>query len=149
MSNKPTGLYTWEQILEAATKANERYGSWMPQLWVDYLNAALHEIPSRLESPLPPAESSEIDEAAFNGGVASRNAGYKIDANNPYSKTAQPLKWHSWRAGYASVRVKCLKCLDTGFVDGIEIDYDAGGNKIAGETCDCRKAPLSSGDSNG
>ena len=50
MSNRPTGLYTWEQILKAAGEANVKFGAWMPQQWIDHLNEALREMPSRPES---------------------------------------------------------------------------------------------------
>lgn len=47
MSNKPNGAFTWEQILQAAGKANVAYGAWMPQQWIDHLNEALREMPSQ------------------------------------------------------------------------------------------------------
>ena len=41
---KPSGRYTWEQILKASARANEMYGQWMPQQWIDALNQALREL---------------------------------------------------------------------------------------------------------
>lgn len=52
MSNRPTGAYTWEQILQASRQANVNYGAFMPQGWIDYLNEALREMPSQPE-PIP------------------------------------------------------------------------------------------------
>ena len=58
MSNKPTGAYTWAQVLEAAAQANLMYGAFMPQGWIDHLNEALREMPSQPE-PLLTRENSD------------------------------------------------------------------------------------------
>lgn len=54
--NKPTGLFSWSQILKAAGAANVKFGAWMPQQWIDHLNEALREMPSTPE-PLSPQHS--------------------------------------------------------------------------------------------
>lgn len=51
--------------------------------------------------PVEQYEAGEdaFDEAAFNMGASMRDAGYPLDASNPYA-LAQAAKRRSWRQGW-------------------------------------------------
>lgn len=70
MANRPNGAFTWGQILAGAKQANEKYGAWMPQQWIDYLNEALCEMPSQ-----PSQSPVSREEAGRTAGSSSSSSG--------------------------------------------------------------------------